>query len=133
MSVADNVRDFVDQQAIVALATVASNGTPNVAPMYWKLWYDDKTLLLLDNYMKTSKANVLATGKASLSAWNAELGEGYQLKGTAEYFSEGLHMDAAVAYMDKQKPGSCPKGVVALTVTHVYIQTPGDHAGDLLE
>jgi len=132
MSVADNVRDFVDQQAIVAFATAAIDGTPNVAPMYWKLWYDDKTLLLLDNYMKTSKANVIATGKASLSAWNTESGEGYQLKGTAEFFSEGLHMDAAVAHMDKQKPGSRPKGVVVLTVDQVYIQTPGENAGNPL-
>lgn len=133
MSVSDNVRSLVDQQPIVALATAAPDGTPNVAPIFWKLWYDDSTLLLLDNYMKATKTNITATGKASVSAWNSESGEGYQVKGTAEYFSEGLHMDAAVAHMDKQKPGTRPKGVVVLRVNQVYVQTPGEHAGEPLE
>ena len=133
MSVSDSVRNLVDQQPIVALATAAPDGTPNVAPIFWKLWYDDSTLLLLDNYMKTTKANIKATGKASLSAWNSESGEGYQLKGAAEYFSEGLQMDAAVAHMEKHKPGACPKGVVVLRIAQVYIQTPGEQAGEPLE
>ena len=133
MSVSDSVRNLVDQQPIVALATAASDGTPNVAPIFWKLWYDDTTLLLMDNYMNTTKANVKATKRASVSAWNSESGEAYQVKGTAEYFSEGLHMDAAAAHMDKQKPGTRPKGVVVLRIDHVYVQTPGEHAGEPLE
>ncbi|MGC8864054.1 MAG: pyridoxamine 5'-phosphate oxidase family protein [Armatimonadota bacterium] len=132
MSISENVRNLVDQQPIVALATAALDGTPNVAPIFWKLWYDDSTLLLLDNYMKTTKANIKATGKVSASAWNAESGEGYQLKGAAEYFSEGLHMDAAVAHMEKQKPGTRPKGVVVLRIAEVYVQTPGENAGEPL-
>ncbi len=133
MSVPDNVRDFVDQQPIVALATSAPDGTPNAAPMFWKLWYDSGTLLILDNYMNTTKANVTATKTASVSAWNAESGEGYQLKGPAEYVTEGRHMDAAVAHMAEQKPGSRPKGTVVISVSRVYVQTPGDHAGECLE
>lgn len=133
MSVSENVRNLVDQQPIVALATAAPDGTPNAAPIFWKLWYDDSTLLLLDNYMNATKANIKATGKASVSVWNAESGEGYQLKGAAEYFSEGLHMDVAAAHMDKQKPGARPKGVVILRVAQVYVQTPGEQAGEPLE
>jgi len=133
MTVSENVRSLVDKQPIVALATASPDGAPNVAPIYWKVWYDEGTLILLDNYMKATKANVKAVGKASVSAWNAESGEGYQLKGAAEYFSEGLHMDAAVAYMEKQKPGTSPKGVVVLRINQIYVQTPGDNAGDPLE
>ena len=133
MSVSENVRNLMDQQPIVALATAASDGTPNVAPIFWKLWYDDSTLLLLDNYMKTTKANIKSTGTASVSVWNAESGEAYQLKGTAEYLSEGLHMDAAVAHMDKEKPGTRPKGVVVLRIAQIYVQTPGENAGEPLE
>lgn len=74
---------------------------PNVAPIFWKFWYDDGTLLLLDNYMKTTKANIQAAGTASVSVWNAASGEAYQLKGTAEYLTQGLHMNAAVTHMEK--------------------------------
>ncbi len=133
MSVADSVRDFVDKQPIVALATASPEGTPNTAPMFWKMWYDDRTLLVLDNYMNTTKTNIKATGQASVSAWNAESSEGYQVKGAAEYFTEGDHMEAAVAHMEKQKPGARPKGVVVLRIAEVYVQTPGEHAGELFE
>ena len=61
MPVSDSVRNLVDQQPIVVLATVAPDGTPNVAPIFWRFWYDDGILLLLDNYMKTTKANIKAT------------------------------------------------------------------------
>ena len=133
MSVSDNVRNLVDQQPIVALATAALDGTPNVAPIFWKLWYDDSTLLLLDNFMRTTKANIKAMGQASVSAWNAESGEGYQLKGKAEYLSEGPYMDASVAHIEKQKPGTRPKGVVVLRIDQVYTQSPGEHAGELMQ
>jgi predicted pyridoxine 5'-phosphate oxidase superfamily flavin-nucleotide-binding protein len=133
MLVSDSVRNFVDQQSIVALATAAPEQMPNVAPIFWKFWYDEHTLLLLDNYMKTTKANIKATGTASVSVWNAESGEAYQLKGTAEYFTKGLHMDAAVAHMEKSKPGKRPKGVVVLRVSQIYIQAPGENAGEALK
>lgn len=132
MSVSENVRNLVDQQPIVALATASPDGAPNVAPIFWKIWYDDGTLILLDNYMNATKANIKAARRASVSAWNAESGEACQLKGKAEYFSEGLHMDTAVAHMARQKRGARPKGVVVLRIAQVYVQTPGENAGQPL-
>lgn len=133
MTIPDSVRSLVDQQAIVVLATAAADGTPNAAPIYWKFWYDDSTLLLLDNYMKTTKANICSTKRASVSAWDAASGVGYQVKGDADYLTEGVYMDAAVAHMSSKKPGGSPKGVVVLKVSKIFIQTPGDTAGDLLQ
>lgn len=132
MSVSEDVRNLIDQQRIAALATVAADGTPNVAPIHWKCWYNGDTLLLLDNYMKSTKVNIQTTGKASVSIWNEESGEAYQLKGKASYCSDGPPMKAAIAHMDKQKPGKRPKGVVVLQVEKVYNQKPGEHAGELL-
>ena len=130
--VAPAIRDFVDQQAIVALATAAADGTPNVAPMFWKVWYDETTLLVLDNYMRATKANVLATGRASVSAWDAASGLAYQLKGTVDYVTDGPYYAAAAAHMAAKKPGQQPKGVVVLDVTDVFTQQPGAEAGSRL-
>jgi len=126
------IREFVDQQAIVALATAAADGTPNVAPMFWKVWHDEATLLVLDNFMHATKANVLATGRASVSAWDAASGTAYQIKGTAEYVTDGPYYTAGAAQMAAKKPGQQPKGVVVLHVTAVYTQQPGEQAGCLL-
>jgi|GEM_PF-196487 len=131
-SVAPAIRDFIDQQTIVALATAGADGAPNVAPMFWKVWYDEATLLVLDNFMRTTKANVLATGKASVSAWDAAADFAYQLKGTADYVTDGPYYAAAAAHMAAKKPGQQLKGVVVLDVTDVFTQQPGATAGSRL-
>ena len=128
-TVAPTIREFVDQQAIIALATTAHDLMPNVAPMFWKVWYDETTLLVLDNFMHNTKANVVATGTASVAAWNAGTGMAYQLKGTAEYVNEGPYFEAGASHMAAQKPGQQPKGVVVLHVTSVFTQKPGEQAG----
>jgi predicted pyridoxine 5'-phosphate oxidase superfamily flavin-nucleotide-binding protein len=128
-TVAPVIREFVDHQALVALATASADGTPNVAPMFWKVWHDETTLLVLDNFMRTTKANILATGRASISAWDAASGTAYQLKGTAEYVTDGPYFTAGAAHMATQKPGQQPKGVMVLHVTAVFTQQPGAHAG----
>lgn len=131
-TVAPMIREFIDQQAIVALATAHSDGTPNVAPMYWKTWFDEATLLVLDNFMHTTKANIVATSTASVAAWDAASGTAYQIKGTAEYVTDGPYYAAGAAQMAAKKPGQRPKGVVVLHVTAVYTQQPGEQAGCLL-
>lgn len=133
MSVSESIRSFVDKQSIISLATVSSDGKPNAAPMFWKLWYDDNTLMVFDNFMRTTKENIVSTKLTSVSVWNAESGEAYKLKGKAEYFTEGIYMNTAIAHMESSKPGSRPKGVVVIHVSEVYSQTPGDHAGELLK
>lgn len=128
-TVAPIIREFVDQHAIVALATAHIDGTPNVAPMFWKVWFDEATLLVLDNFMRTTKANILATGMASVAAWDTASGTAYQIKGTAEYVTDGPYYTAGASHMAERKPGQQPKGVVVLHVTSVYTQQPGAHAG----
>lgn len=132
-TVAVSIREFIDGQAIVALATTALDGTPNVAPMFWKNWFDEKTLLVLDNHMRTTKSNILATGIASLSAWDASTGAAYQVKGVAEYVTSGTYFEAGAAHMSDKKPGQQPKGVVVLHVASVYTQQPGEQAGSQLD
>jgi len=130
--VSKDIREFTTNQSIVVLATVSTEGAPNVAPMAWKVWYDDTTLLILDNYMNATRANVQNTGKASVSAWNAESDTAYQLKGTAEYANRGPYMEKGIDHMSSKKPGASPRGVVVLHVQAVYSQKPGDQAGELI-
>lgn len=131
--VSKEIREFTTNQSIVSLATVSAKGAPNAAPMAWKVWYDDSTLLILDNFMNTTKSNVQETGKASVSVWDAESGDAFQLKGTAEYSDAGPYMEKGADHMSARKPGSSPRGVVALHVEEVYNQKPGDQAGKQIE
>jgi len=131
--VQDSVRKLFTDQPLVALATTSADGTPNVAPMFWKLWHDDSTLLVLDNFMNETKANIQATSKACLSAWNAEPGEAYKIKGSAEYLTDGIYMVKGSEFMASQRPGEQPRGVIVIHVKEVYNQKPGEGAGNLIE
>lgn len=131
--VSEEIREFVSSRPIVVLASVSKAGVPNVAPMGWKVWHDERTLLILDNYMNSTRSNIRETGKASVSVWNPDTGEAYQLKGSAEYAESGKYMTAGAEHMSAQKPGARPKGVVALHVEEVYDQKPGEHAGRMIQ
>ncbi len=114
------------------LATADADGVPNVAPMLQAWWADEKTLLVGDMFMKTTRANVQATGKVCLSAYDEAGDKAYKLVGTASYETDGAGYDTAQAALAKKKPGKTFKGVVVFTVKAVYDQTRGPDAGALI-
>lgn len=71
------------------LATCA-NGEPNVVPVAFKDVTDDRKLVVGDVFLETTLNNIKANdGKIAISAYDAQSLEGYQIKGTAEYVTEG--------------------------------------------
>ncbi len=114
------------------LATADAQGTPNVAPMLQAWWADETTLVIGDMLMKATRANVQATGKVCLSAWDEASDRAYKLVGDAVYETAGPRYDVAQAELVKTKPDKRFKGVVVLTVRAVYDQTRGPNAGALV-
>ena len=74
------------------LAT-CDGGEPNAVPVGFKKVADDGTLLIGDVFFKVTLKNLLANANVSISACDAASGEGYQVKGTAEYFTDGPVFD----------------------------------------
>ena len=75
------------------LATCA-NGEPNVVPVAFKDITDDGKLVVGDVFLETTLNNLKATdGKIAISVYDAQSLEGYQIKGTAEYVTEGTIVD----------------------------------------
>ena len=71
------------------LATCA-NGEPNVVPVAFKDITDDGKLVVGDVFLETTLNNLKANdGKVAISVYDAQNLEGYQIKGTAEYVTEG--------------------------------------------
>ena len=115
-----------------AMATVSSEGVPNVVPMARKYWTGDDALIIGDMFMKATRRNVLDNGKVSLCAWNDETGESYKLVGTGRYETEGEALDLANAELAKDKPGMRFKGVVVFETLEVYDAARGRNAGALI-
>lgn len=116
---------------IWVLATADSNGVPNAVPIHFaKVLADDK-LMLVDNFMKKTLANIEANPQVSVSVWAK--GIGYQFKGTAKLEKTGVNFDAGVEMVKKASSKANPKGVVIVELDSIYITSPGPQAGDKVE
>ena len=98
------------------LATCA-NGEPNVVPVAFKDVTEDGKLLVGDVFLETTLNNIKANdGKIAISVYDAQNLEGYQIKGTAEYVTEGAVVDTFKAMVEKMFNGAATaKGALIIT------------------
>ena len=108
------------------LATCA-NGEPNVVPVAFKAVTDDGKLLVGDVFLETTLSNIKANdGRIAISVYDAQNLEGYQIKGTAEYVTEGQVVDTFKAMVEKMFNGAATaKGALIISPEKVIVTTPG--------
>ena len=103
------------------------DGEPNVVPVAFKDVTEDGKLVVGDVFLETTLNNIRANGgKIAISAYNAESLEGYQVKGTAEYVTEGAVVDTFKAMVEKMFNGAATaKGALIISPSKVIVTTPG--------
>ena len=108
------------------LATCADE-EPNVVPVAFKDVTEDGKLVVGDVFLETTLKNIQANGgKIAISAYDAQSLEGYQIKGTAEYVTEGEVVDTFKAMVEKMFNGAAnAKGALVITVSKAIVTTPG--------
>ena len=108
------------------LATCA-DGEPNVVPVAFKDVTDDGKLVVGDVFLETTLNNIQANGgKIAISVYDAQNLEGYQIKGKAEYVTEGKIVDTFKAMVEKMFNGAATaKGALIITPEKVIVTTPG--------
>ena len=108
------------------LATCA-DGEPNVVPVAFKDVTEDGKLVVGDVFLETTLNNIKANdGKIAISVYDAQNLEGYQIKGTAEYVTEGAVVDTFKAMVeDMFKGATTAKGALIITPSKVIVTTPG--------
>lgn len=108
------------------LATCA-NGEPNVVPVAFKDVTEDGKLVVGDVFLETTLANIKANdGKIAISVYDAGNLEGYQIKGTAEYVTDGEIVASFKAMVEKMFNGAATaKGALIITPEKVIVTTPG--------
>ena len=108
------------------LATCA-DGEPNVVPVAFKDVTEDGKLVVGDVFLETTLNNIKANGgKIAISAYNAQSLEGYQIKGIAEYVTEGELVNTFKAMVEKMFNGAATaKGALVITPSKVIVTTPG--------
>ncbi len=108
------------------LATCA-DGEPNVVPVAFKDVTEDGKLVVGDVFLETTLKNIRANGgKIAISAYDAQNLEGYQVKGTAEYVTEGAVVDTFKEMVEKMFNGAATaKGALIISPSKVIVTTPG--------
>lgn len=104
-----------------------ADGEPNVVPVAFKDVAEDGKLVVGDVFLETTLNNIRANnGRIAVSAYDPQNLEGYQIKGTAEYVSEGAVVDNFKAVVEKMFNGAVTaKGALIITPEQVIVTTPG--------
>jgi predicted pyridoxine 5'-phosphate oxidase superfamily flavin-nucleotide-binding protein len=108
------------------LATCA-NGEPNVVPVAFKDVTEEGKLVVGDVFLETTLNYIKENnGKIAVSVYDAQNLEGYQIKGTAEYITEGKLVDSFKEMVEKMFQGAATaKGALVITPSKVIVTTPG--------
>ncbi len=108
------------------LATCAE-GEPNVVPVAFKDVTAEGKLVVGDVFLKTTLKNIRENnGRIAISVYDAESLEGYQIKGKAEYVTEGEIVNTFKAMVEKMFRGAATaKGALIISPERVIVTTPG--------
>ena len=107
------------------LATCA-DGEPNVVPVAFKDVTPEDKLVVGDVFLDTTLKNIAANnGKIAVSVYDAQNLEGYQVKGTAQYVTEGEVVETFKNMVEKMFNGAATaKGALIITPEKVIVTTP---------
>lgn len=114
------------RESIWDLATCA-DGEPNAVPVAFKDVTADGKLVVGDVFLETTLNNIKANnGRIAVSVYDPKNLEGYQIKGYAEYVSEGPVVDIFKTMVEKMFNGAATaKGALIITPEKVIVTTPG--------
>lgn len=108
------------------LAT-CGDGEPNVVPVAFKDVTPDGKLVVGDVFLETTLRNLEKNdGRLAISVYNADDLDGYQIKGKAEYLTEGELVSSFKTMVEGMFKGAVTaKGALIITPEKVIVTTPG--------
>lgn len=106
---------------------ICANGEPNMVPVAFKDVTPDGKLAVGDVFLDTTLKNLSANGgKIAISIYDAQNLEGYQIKGVAQYITEGEVVKTFKTMVEKMFNGAATaKGALIITPDKVIVTTPG--------
>lgn len=123
MKINETVKNLLEEQ-MWYLSTYSDE--PSAVPVAFKDVTDDGKLVVGDVFLETTLNNIKRNGKIAVSASNGATLEGYQIKGTAEYVTEGPIVDTFKKLVeDMFKGAATAKGALIITPEKVIVTTPG--------
>lgn len=114
------VKIAIDKTLPICVATSSKNGTPNVVYITFLKYISDTEIVLADNKMDKTKANIKENPLLSFVVLDQDTRKAYQVKGTAKYIESGPLLKDVTSWVKQKRPEMTPKGVVYVTVNEIY-------------
>jgi len=125
----EKVIENIKAMKTVVFATVSENGLPNAVPVASIMIRDPSTILIGDNFFKKTADNLKkADSNVAICSWVGR--EGYQIKGVANYKTEGADYESMKKMIKNISEKLPAKGCAVMKVTEVYDVAPGPNAGN---
>jgi predicted pyridoxine 5'-phosphate oxidase superfamily flavin-nucleotide-binding protein len=109
-------RAFLTREPLCVFATAAPDGTPNAVYILWARPLDPGRILIVNNRLHKTLANLQAGSEGALLFITPER-VAYQIKGGLEYHTAGPVYREMKEWLDPAYPGL---GAVVLSVREVY-------------
>lgn len=128
------MQDLFNKVPTVLLCTATADGTPNAVPVGAKKLIDAETILISDQFLNKTLANLKNNPKAAVTFWEGH--EGYQLKGTISIETSGTRFEQTAQWIEEMSHRTGfplkSKGAVILTIEEIFGVSPGPGAGKKL-
>jgi hypothetical protein len=126
----DDIKESMKGVKTIFLATSSKAGVPNVVPMGAFKLLDDETMLLSDQFMQKSLANMKENPRVAISYWGEK--GGFQIKGTITLHTNDQVFKDDVAWVKTIRDTLNPKTAIVMKISDVYAVKPGAEAGKKL-
>ncbi len=130
--ITQEMKEVAKKTPMWAVATASKDGIPNVAPIFCGRILSENEIVLADNFMNKTKANLKVNPQVAVSIWYMDVtrgeAKGYQFKGEARFESSGKVFDETAQMVKSAMPINT-KSAVVVKVKSIYSCTPGPDAG----
>ena len=130
MKLIGDVKEIFESEMCHQMATSSLDGAVNISNVGAKYLREDGAIVVVDNYMKKTKDNVIVNPRVAILVRKEKVS--YQIKGTCRYVDDGPEFEAARSWMKAKADKYPAKGALIITPEAVYDSTTGPCAGELV-
>ncbi len=115
----EDLKKLIENNAL-ALSTISNDGTIHAIVVAFVKIVSENQILVTDNFMKNTPLNLKKNNNVTLVVWSSNWKEecvGYEIKGKAEYFTEGKY--SQVCFSQIFSTGLSAKGAILITVEKI--------------
>lgn len=119
IKITEELKTLIEENAL-GFATVDENGGPHCIAVGCVKVVSENQILITDDYIVETTKNIQKNPNVALAVWNKGWREdcvGFELKGAAEYFTEGKWYE--IMKQNPETEGEPRKGAIVVTIEKI--------------